>query len=207
VTVASDTKPRRLPARRLPILGGREERARASDAGPRPSSSSVPPPSDHARPLRVGDLAKRTGKTVRALHLYEELGLLPPASRSDAGYRLYSADSITRVEWIVRLQDAGLSLPEIRELLASWGASATAPDAMKKVTELYLRKLDDTRKQIARLRELESELERSLGYLETCTSCEPERVVSACPSCDRHECDDHAPVLVAGFHAGDEPRP
>ncbi len=152
------------------------------------------------RPLRVGELAKRTGKTVRALHLYEEIGLLEPARRTGAGYRLYSRDSVTRVEWISRLQDAGLSLPGIRDLLENWGASGSAPHAMKKVTDLYVRKLEETRAQITRLRELEAELTKSLDYLETCHSCEPQRDVAACPSCDRHECDSHTPVLVAGFH-------
>jgi hypothetical protein len=71
---------------------------------------------------------------------------------------------------------------------------------MAKVTELYARKLEETRAQIERLRELEAELERSLSYLETCTSCEPQREVAACPSCDRHACETHPPVLVAGFH-------
>lgn len=187
--------------RRLPLHASSEDAAR---------------PASDGRPLRVGELAKRTGKTVRALHLYEEIGVLEPARRTDAGYRLYSADSVTRVEWITRLQDAGLSLPEIRDLLASWGSSGSAPTAMKKVTELYARKLEETRAQIARLRELESELVRSLDYLATCDTCEPQRVVASCPSCDRHECDpagpddpadrgDQAkrrppPVLVAGFH-------
>lgn len=151
------------------------------------------------RPLRVGELAKRTGKTVRALHLYEEIGLLEPARRTDSGYRLYAADSVTRVEWITRLQETGLSLPEIRELLASWGSSHSAPGAMQKITDLYLRKLQETRAQIARLRELEAELERSLAYLATCASCEPQREVAACPSCDRHQCDTHTPVLVKGL--------
>ncbi len=43
------------------------------------------------RSLKVGELAKRTGKTVRAVHLYEELGLLAPAVRSKGGFRLYPA--------------------------------------------------------------------------------------------------------------------
>lgn len=176
------------PVRRLPLVETSLEEH--SDRGARPEGP----------PLRVGDLAKRTGKTVRALHLYEELGLLEPARRTDAGYRLYSADSVTRVEWITRLQEAGLSLPEIRDTLASWGASGSAPGAMKKVTELFERKLEETRAQIARLRELETELVRSLEYLATCDSCEPQRVVHECPSCDRHDCETHPPVLVAGFH-------
>ena len=153
------------------------------------------------RDLRVGELAKRTGKTVRALHLYEELGLLEPARRSDGGYRLYAAGSVTRVEWITRLQHAGLSLPEIRGLLMSWGASASAPSAMRQVQTLFTTKLEETRAQIARLNELEQELTKGLAYLETCGGCEPARVVAACPSCDLHPCESHPPVLVAGFHA------
>lgn len=40
--------------------------------------------------LKVGELAKQTGLTVRALHHYDDIGLLQPSARSDAGYRLYT---------------------------------------------------------------------------------------------------------------------
>ena len=95
--------------------------------------------------LLVGDLARRTGKTVRALHLYEELGLLEPTDRSKGGYRRYRSDAITRVEWIGRLQDAGLSLPDIREVLAGWNGGSNAPDAMTRLAQLYREKLVETR--------------------------------------------------------------
>ena len=51
---------------------------------------------NHSQPalLKVGDLARKTGKSVRALRLYEELGLLQPRTRSDGGFRLYGADEI-----------------------------------------------------------------------------------------------------------------
>ena len=44
--------------------------------------------------MQVGDLARESGKTVRAIHLYEELSLLKPTSRSKGGYRLYSAEAL-----------------------------------------------------------------------------------------------------------------
>jgi len=154
------------------------------------------------RPLRVGELAKTTGKTVRALHLYEERGLLEPVERTKGNYRLYHADSVTRVRWITQLQEIGLSLPEIRDLLDEFTRSESAPIAMHKVEDLYKRKLDETKDQIAKLQQLQTELEASLRYLETCeTSCESQVELHECPSCERHSQGDTAPVLVAGFHA------
>lgn len=71
--------------------------------------------------LRVGDLARRTGLTVRTLHHYDEIGLLRPSGRSESGYRLYSADDVTRLHGIQALRQLGLSLAEIRPLLEGEG--------------------------------------------------------------------------------------
>lgn len=163
----------------------------------------VPPPLSGAvdeKPIRVGDLAQRTDKTVRALHLYEELGLLAPIERSKGGYRLYGPDAVVRVRWISKLQDMGFSLPEIRTLLNEWEKSASAPSAMGHMRSIYERKLEETRAQLARLEGLRAELENSVRYLDTCEVCEPERLIHACPQCDHHDCG--APDLVAGLHAG-----
>ena len=75
--------------------------------------------------LKVGELAKRTGKTVRAVHLYEELGLLTPAVRSKGGFRLYSGKALKRIEWIQKLQDLGFSLTEIKAVLRDWEGPPT----------------------------------------------------------------------------------
>jgi len=65
----------------------------------------------------VGELAKRAGLTVRTLHHYEELGLLRPSGRSDAGYRRYGEADVLRLHRVLALRDAGLSLKEIAPLL------------------------------------------------------------------------------------------
>jgi DNA-binding transcriptional MerR regulator len=160
---------------------------------------AVEEPEAGLEPLRVGDLAARTQKTVRALHLYEELGLLAPSERSKGNYRLYDAGAVLRVRWIAKLQDMGFSLPEIRDVLSDWGASGSAASAMAKVRTLYAQKLEETRAQIARLVTLERELKGSITYLDTCDTCAPERLVNACPRCELHE--DSPPELVAGLHA------
>jgi DNA-binding transcriptional MerR regulator len=149
--------------------------------------------------LQVGDLAKLSGKTVRAIHLYEELGILRPHARSKGRYRLFSPDAVVRVRWIGKLQDLGLSLTTIQAVVREWETSPSAPGAMAKMREVYRQKLASTQSQIQHLKALEAELSASLKYLETCDTCDPVRLFAACNCCDLHQHDEHAPELVAGF--------
>src|SRR6476646_580593 len=126
--------------------------------------------------LQVGDLARLSSKTVRAIHLYEELGLLKPHARSKGRYRLFSSDAVVRVRWIGKLQDLGLSLATIQSVVREWETSPSAPGAMAKMREVYRQKLASTQRQIERLKALESELADSLKYLETCDTCDPARL-------------------------------
>jgi len=152
--------------------------------------------------LQVGDLAKATGKTVRAIHLYEELGLLTPSARSKGRYRLYDLASLTRIRWIMKLHDLGLSLTQIHEIVSSWETSPSAPEAMANIREIYQQKLEETRAQIARLAVLEGELVASLEYLDTCDTCDPAELVRACTNCNLHDRSQVEPELVAGIHGG-----
>ena len=71
--------------------------------------------------LKVGELARRTGLTVRALHHYDAIGLLKPSGRSDTGYRLYSQADVQRLHGIQTLRLLGLPLGDIGDLLAGDG--------------------------------------------------------------------------------------
>ncbi len=166
------------------------------------SSPELEGPSGDDRALmQVGDLARETGKTVRAIHLYEELNLLRPAARSKGRYRLYGTEALLRIRWISRLQDMGFSLSDIQACVREWEQLGSAPRAMVRMRAVYQRKLEETRLQKEKLAQLEHELTASLKYLDTCDECDPARLLSACTGCDRHECDDRAPELVSGFHA------
>jgi len=67
--------------------------------------------------LKVGQLAKRTGLTVRTLHHYDEVGLLSPCGRTRAGYRLYADGDVAKLQRIVALRQLGLSLEEVHRCL------------------------------------------------------------------------------------------
>jgi DNA-binding transcriptional MerR regulator len=100
--------------------------------------------------LKVGELARRTGLTVRTLHHYDEIGLLSPSHRTESGHRLYTAADVARLQQVVALRQLGFSLEEVRDCL---GQPAFSP---QRVTELHLARL---REQIARQQQLCQRLE------------------------------------------------
>jgi MerR family transcriptional regulator, copper efflux regulator len=155
--------------------------------------------------MQVGDLARETGKTVRAIHLYEELDLLRPAARSKGRFRLYGHEALLRIRWISKLQELGFSLSDIQAVAKDFDANANADGsasvAMARIRDLYRTKVEETRAQLQRLHALEHELTQSLDYLETCEVCDPQRLVTACKNCDQHASGAEAPELVAGFRA------
>jgi MerR family copper efflux transcriptional regulator len=151
--------------------------------------------------LKVGDLAKQTGKSVRALRLYEELDLLHPVARSNGGFRLYDDSAVTRIRWIELLQEAGLSLHQIQGLLKAWQGSRYGPEAMDVVRDTFQKKLTEAREAITRYEGLARELEGTLEYLRTCQACRPPRTTSHdCPRCPEDHGMKQEPALVAGFH-------
>lgn len=155
--------------------------------------------------LRIGDLARETGKTVRAIHLYEELGLLHPVKRSSGGFRLYGPSAVERMRWIDLLHGMGFSLQEMSELLRSWWSADLGPDAMESLRGLFTRKLEETRAALVRYQQLERELTQGLAYLETCRACAtPDVSVKACTHCGQDHGMAHEPALVAGITTASE---
>lgn len=68
---------------------------------------------------KIGELARRTGLTVRTLHHYDEIGLLSPAERSDGGHRVYDEAGVQRLYRIVSLRSLGFPLDAIAQALDS----------------------------------------------------------------------------------------
>src|ERR1700733_1550073 len=62
---------------------------------------------------KVGDLARKTGLTVRTPHHYDEIGLLKPSLRTEAGHRLYTTGDVVRLQQVLSLRQLGFSLEEI----------------------------------------------------------------------------------------------
>ncbi|PNW10495.1 MerR family transcriptional regulator [Microbacterium testaceum] len=80
-----------------------------------------------ARPMQIGELAERTGLSIRTLRHYDEIGLLRPSARSEGGFRLYTADDESRLLLIRRMKPLGYSLEQMGELLEVVVGLAEAP--------------------------------------------------------------------------------
>lgn len=164
------------------------------------SAVANPAKSEERKLLRVGELAKEVGKSVRAIHLYEEMGLVHPAERSAGGFRLFDRSSVDRIRWILNLQAIGFSLTEIQEFVREFEQAASGQLATGRAREVFKAKLEDVRSQLDKLRSIEKDLVDSLSYLESCQGCTPTITPVECHSCNHHghESGD-APPLFAGL--------
>jgi DNA-binding transcriptional MerR regulator len=91
----------------------------------------------------VGELSRLTGVTVRTLHHYDEIGLLSPGGRSEAGYRLYGYEDLTRLQEILVWRQLGFSLEEIQRLVDDPGHDRI--QALRRQRELVEHELERMR--------------------------------------------------------------
>lgn len=109
--------------------------------------------------LAIGEVARRSGFTVKALRFYDGHGILPPCRRQPTGYRLYSESDLHRLEFIRRAKALGLTLDAIRDLVAAAripGAARVRPRLLRMLNE----RIAQTAHQITALTTLRRELER-----------------------------------------------
>jgi DNA-binding transcriptional MerR regulator len=115
---------------------------------------------------RIGELAQHAGVTVRALHHYDELGLLTPSERTSGGHRLYGAGDVERLYRLLALRSLGLPLEEIGPLLdAEDGLDSTVRRHLARV-EQQMGALTAVRARLTRLLDGAPATERLLEVLE-----------------------------------------
>jgi len=107
--------------------------------------------------LTIGQLARAAGSTTKTIRYYEEVGVLAPAPRNDAGYRQYSRADVGRLLFIRRGRALGLSLADLKALVGDLRAERCA--AMRpRLRALVAEQLRLVQRRIDELRSLEQEL-------------------------------------------------
>lgn len=121
---------------------------------------------------RIAEVADRSGFTPATLRYYEDLGLLAPAGRSEAGYRLYDDSSLERLRFIARAKQLGCSLDEVADLATAWDGGRCGP-VQERLRATVAAKIADSHRRIAELTSLTADLQRSAASLAAHTPAGP----------------------------------
>ena len=115
--------------------------------------------------LRIKEVADASGFTAATLRYYEQIGLLPEASRTPAGYRMYDPRTLDRLAFIARAKQLGCSLDEIIGLTTAWDGGQCGP-IQDQLRQLVAGKIEAAQHQIAELATFTAELQQAATALE-----------------------------------------
>jgi DNA-binding transcriptional MerR regulator len=119
--------------------------------------------------MKIGELARRTGTTTKTIRFYEQAGVLRAPARTDGGYREYGPEVVDRLDFVRRAQSAGLSLREIRQVLA---ISDRGDVPCEHVVSVLQSRLDQVRATLAELAGVETHLVSLLDRARTAEAIE-----------------------------------
>jgi DNA-binding transcriptional MerR regulator len=140
---------------------------------------------NHQDLLKIGDFARLADTNLRTLRYYEELGLIVPAGRTQGGFRFYRCTDINRVQMIRDLQELGLHLDRIRELIGA----RQAGEAREKFLDRVRQALEEQdRMLVERVRTLEAQrtkVAQALHKISECRHCthSPSATNNFCEPC------------------------
>ena len=106
--------------------------------------------------MKIGEVAKASGVSAKMIRYYEEIGLITPPPRSDAGYRYYSSEDIHMLRFIRRGRELGFSMTQIAELVSLWRDRSRASADVKRIAMEHVEQLHA---RIGKLQEVADTLE------------------------------------------------
>jgi DNA-binding transcriptional MerR regulator len=118
----------------------------------------------HHNDLTIGAAARRARCPIPTIRYYEEIGLLPEATRTAGGHRLYGDADLHRLIFIRRCRDFGFPIERVRELVSLLGSPERDCTVARDLAQAHL---DDVRKRLKELRALERGLK---AFVENCTT-------------------------------------
>ena len=102
--------------------------------------------------MKIGELAKHSGTTVKALRFYDGIGLLPAQERTRSGYRLYGDEAVTRLRFIRAARSVGLSLEQIKEIIDLRDAGTVPCEHVLGLLESRVAEIEAHIQELSRLR-------------------------------------------------------
>ena len=98
--------------------------------------------------MNIGEAAKESGVSAKMIRHYEQVGLLPAAARTEAGYRQYDGSDVHTLRFIRQSRDLGFSIPEIGELVGLWQNRRRPSRQVKALAEAHIKELDQKAQEL-----------------------------------------------------------
>ena len=114
--------------------------------------------------MQIGEVAERTGLSLRTIRYYEEVGIVTPSARTSGGFRLYTETDVARPRLVRRMKPLDFSLEEMKDLLTVLDQLETG-DALSSDHQTLLGRLAMYREAVnARVAALHEQLETAEGF-------------------------------------------
>ena len=138
---------------------------------------------NNGRLMRIGDLARKAGTTMRTIRYYEQLGLIAPATRTKGGFRLYEEDELRKLRLIKNLQLVDTPLAQVKAFFDQRRRGRVASDITPGITRLLQQQLCEVEKRIVQYRAVQDSLRETIEILRCCAECSLEPGPEVCPRC------------------------
>lgn len=133
--------------------------------------------------MRIGDLAKRAGTTMRTIRYYEERGLIEPARRTKGGFRLYQEEELRKLHLIKSLQVLDMPLAQVKAFFDERRRGRTAAKIAPALQEVLREHLQDIERRIAQYRAMQESARQTIDILDACSRCPYEPGPAVCRQC------------------------
>ncbi len=100
--------------------------------------------------MNIGQAAKVSGVNAKLIRHYESIGIIPKASRTDSGYRVYTESDVHTLTFVKRARSLGFSMKEIKKLVGLWRNRSRASADVKALAQTHIKELE------AKINELET---------------------------------------------------
>lgn len=135
------------------------------------------------RLMRIGDLAKKAGTTMRAIRYYEQLGLIAPVARTKGGFRLYEEDEVRKLRVIKNLQHLDTPLAQVKAFFDERQHGRIASEVAPGIASLLQRQLEEMDGRVAQYRAMQASLRETIEILQCCSECSLEPGPDVCSRC------------------------
>ena len=143
--------------------------------------------------LKIGEVARRTGVTLRTVRYYQSLGLLGEPVEVKTRVRMYPERVCRRIALIRDLRRLDLPLGRIRVLLSARHEAPTGAEGSAELASTLVQKMTEIEKRLVDYRAMKENIGATLAFLQTCLLCSRKPSTAVCEACELVRCSDQVP--------------